>query len=307
MYKVNLGRVRPSFAPDDGGTGGGSTTTTTVDTSTQTTVAPWYATSVTDPEVLGHWQNRGWDKLSAAEIAINATKAHREAEKFIGAPANELARLPKADSDPATVQAFWNRLGAPDSKDGYDLTSVKFADGTPLDDAFVAAFRETAANLHLPKDAATQVAQSFVKFMEQAEASEGAEKAAALATERANLEKNWGANKDANMLVARNAARALGIDPETVQALEAQVGYAKVMEMFRTIGSKIGEDKFVTGDNPAGPGVMTRDQAVAQKGDLMKDGEWVKRYMAGGVAELRQMTALNTLIVGDDTEYSRGR
>jgi hypothetical protein len=36
---------------------------------------------------LGYLQNRGWDKVDAKTAAINAGKAHREAEKLIGAPA----------------------------------------------------------------------------------------------------------------------------------------------------------------------------------------------------------------------------
>ena len=61
-----------------------------------------------------------------------------------------------------------------------------------------------------------------------------------LALEKAELAKSWGSNYAANKIVAENAARALGIDPAAVAALEQQVGYGKVMEMFRTIGAKIG-------------------------------------------------------------------
>jgi len=266
----------------------------------------WYEGKV-DAETLGHWQNRGWHTKSAEEVAIEATKAHREAERFIGAPANELLRMPKADADAVTLQSFWGRLGAPNDKTGYDLSGVKFADGTPLDDAFVQTFRETAASLHLPKDAAAGVAQAFVKFLDNADMAEATEHSAALQTERDALAKSWGPNYNANLLVAQNTARALGLDPDTVGALEKQIGYTKVLEMFRTIGTKIGEDKFVSGNSPAGPGVMTREQAVASKADLMKDTAWVQRYLANGAAELRQMLALNTLIVGDDTDASRGR
>jgi hypothetical protein len=268
--------------------------------------APWYTGKV-DAETLGSWQNHGWADKSPEDIAIAATKAHREAEKFIGAPANELARLPKADADAATLQAFWGRLGAPDTKDGYDLSGVKFADGTELDAAFVDTLRTAAASLHLPKDAAAGVAQAMVKFLDTQEMTEAAERTAALAAEKQALDKNWGPNKDANLMMARNAANALKIDQKALDALESVVGYAKVMEMFRDIGSKIGEDKYFTGGNSNSNGVMTQEQAIATKADLMKDSAWVGRYMGGGSAENKQMQALLAIIVGDDTAYSRNQ
>jgi hypothetical protein len=265
--------------------------------------APWHQGKV-DAEILGHLQNRGWHDKPADVVALEAIRAHREAERLIGAPANEMLRMPKP-TDEVGTKAFWGRLGAPDTKEGYDLSGVKFADGTALDAGFVDQLRTAADQFHLPKDAAAHMAQSFVKFMEGADAAEAAETAAALVNEKAALAKNWGANFEANKFVAQSAARALGIDPETVAALESQVGYSKVMEMFRNIGSKIGEDKFVSGGVGASNGVMTREQAVSRKADLMKDSAWVDRYMKGGTAEGREMQALITLIVGDDTEYSR--
>ena len=45
--------------------------------------------------------------------------------------------------------------------------------------------------------------------------------------------------------------------------LKKLVGYAQVMEMFRTIGTKIGEDRFIMSPNggTGADGIMTRDQA----------------------------------------------
>ena len=104
--------------------------------------------------------------------------------------------------------------------------------------------------------------------------------------------------------VAKQAAAKLGVTPEQVAALEQTVGYAKVMEMFRDIGTKIGEAKFVSSTGPTG-GIMTREQAVAKRAELMGDTNWAKRYLDGGAPEAREMNALLVLIAGDDTERSR--
>lgn len=274
-------------------------TTTAATTAAATTTAPWFeGVAAFDTEMRGHLVNRGWDKKTAPEAAAEAIKAWRAAEKFVGAPADEIVRVPKAANDEAGWNAVWSKLGKPAEAKGYDFSDIKFSDGTPLDEAFANTMRDVAFKLNLPKDTAAAVTREFAKFMDSAEASDKTESAAKLALEKTELAKNWGANFEANKFVASQAAKALGIDPATVSALEGVVGYAKIMEMFRNIGSKIGEDKFITGDRGGSPGVMTREQAVARRAELVADKAWGLRYTAGGATERREMEALNHLIAG---------
>ncbi len=255
---------------------------------------PWYQGA--DAEIIGHMQTKGWDKKAANEVALEAIKSFREAEKFIGAPANELLRVPKEVSDEAGWNKVWSRLGKPADPKEYDFSTIKFADGTPLAEDFTNFMRQQAFKLNMPKEAATAITNEFAKYMESAEMSEKTESAAKIAEERSALARNWGANLEANKFIAQRAAAALGVDPATVAALENVVGYAKVMDMFLNIGQKIGEDKFITGNRGEQNGVLTREQAQSRKGELMNDKEWVKSYLAGDTAKKREMTALNTLL-----------
>lgn len=266
----------------------------------QNTGDPWYKGKV-DDVMVGIWQNRGLHDKDAATVAIEMTKAHAEASKFLGVPANELARLPKA-GDAEGTKALMQKLGAPADAKDYDFSSVKIGD-KPLAEANKALedmLRATAAGTFMPKDAATKLAGEIVGFLQKQTTAEVAAKEAALLEEKAALAKNWGANAAVNKLMAQNAAKALGIDEATVAALESVAGYSKVMEMFRQIGSKIGEDTFVGGGSGAGKGgVMTREQAIAKKNELMADAAWVARYMAGGTTERKEMTDLITIEVGE--------
>ena len=72
----------------------------------------------------------------------------------------------------------------------------------------------------------------------------------------------------------------------------------EVLTSGRAIGSKIGEDKFITNTGGGNGGVMTREQATARKKELMNDKAWSKSYLDGDAAKGREMTALNTIIVG---------
>jgi hypothetical protein len=262
-----------------------------------TPAATWYST-VTDPDLIGHIQQRGWDTKDPAAVALEAAKAHREAERRLGVPADQLVRWPKDASDEANWAAVRERLGVPKEATGYDFANVKFTDGSDLDERFVTTMRDTAVKLGLPAEAAVGVAQSFAKFLDDAEAAETAEAGVKLEAERSSLKQNWGTNYQANLDVAKHTAEALGVKPEAINALESQIGYAAVMEMFRTIGEKTGEARFVQSLAPgAGAGeLMTVEQAQTRINDLKADESWVSSYLAGDVAKARQMADLQKIV-----------
>jgi hypothetical protein len=263
----------------------------------------WYskAEGVT-PELIGHWQNKGWDATDPAKLALAASAAHRDAERLIGARSDhDLVAVPK-DPTKGDMNAVWTRLGKPKEVAGYDLSKVTFKDGSQLEDSFVTSMRDTLFKANVPAAAAADIVKGVVDYMDGADASTAAETSAKVATEKSALAKNWGTTPERlaaspHMLVAQNAVRALGIDPATVNALEGQLGYAKVMDMFRNIGSKIGEDNFVPGVKPAGEGgALTVEQAHARKAELMSDASWAAKFLANDKDARREMTALDTII-----------
>src|SRR6267154_3477137 len=260
--------------------------------------APWYqGVAGIDQEVVGHWTNAGWINKKPEEIALEATRSWKAAEKHVGVPSDQILRVPKDIKDEAGWKAVWSRLGKPAEAKDYDLSLVKRADGTALDEATAAFVREQAFKLNMPKDTAAALAQELVKREEAAASAGKMERDAKLIEQKAALKKNWGPNEAANKFLAERAAAALGVTPETVAALEGVIGYDKIMEMFRSIGEKIGEDKFIRSEVLGGKGgPMTREQAVAKKADLMSDAVWKDAYLKGDQAKLREMMALNTII-----------
>src|ERR1700688_303922 len=250
-------------------------------------------TTALDAETQGYLSNRGWDKLTPAEAAANAAKAHREAERFVGAPSDKLVRL--ADpTNPAGYRAMWGRLGAPGEAAKYDLSNAKTATGEGLDPALVTRLQTAFDEANVPLSAAQQVAQSLAKYRDETTAASVAEAAALDATNKADLARSWGPNADNNLFVAKKAAEKLGVTPEVVQGLEKLQGYAKTMEMFRQIGEQMGEARFITNTTPGGvnTGAFTREGATEKLNELKSDTAWTARYLAGGQAEARQMQAL---------------
>ena len=259
--------------------------------------AKWYEGQ--DPTLVGHITNKGWADKPANEVAVEAIKAHINAEKLIGAPSDQVLRIPKADDD-AAQNVFWQKLGFPATgKDGYDFSTLKAADGSPLKTPTIDTLREIAGTLRLPQSAALRLAEELTKAEAGRVTADQAEKTAKLGEQKKALADNWGQNFEANMLVAKAAAKAIGIDPEVVGALEGVIGYDRIMEAFRMLGTKLGEDRLVVPQNdPTKGGIMSRDQAKARLEELKRDQAFVKRYQDGGTAERREMDSLHAIIAG---------
>lgn len=255
---------------------------------------PWYEGKL-DAGLVGHAQNAGWKLDDPATLAIEAVKAHREARSFIGVPESRILKLPeKTDDDAGWAQVF-QRLGAPADAKDYDFSTVKHADGSAPDAKLVDVARAAAAALRAPKDKAPEIAKAVVKLLDDQKAEQTAVATAKITEEKAALARSWGTKADENMLTAKIGAKRLGVDPETVALLEQQVGYSKVMEMFRKIGAGTAEDTFVQGGSGSGS-TATREGAQARLNELMADPAWGKRLTAGDAAAVREFNALTTQI-----------
>lgn len=267
-----------------GGGGGGAT--------------PWY--NGADAETIGFIQSKGWHEHTPDKAALEAVKSYREAQQFIGAPADRIIKLPTDAADEAGWKAAYAKLGVPADAKEYDFSSVKVND-QPLEQGFQDFLRTQAAALHLPKDAAPQLATALVKYMEENATASAADKTAKLAEEHKTLDANWGANKEGNLFIAKKGAEALGFTPAEVDALEGVVGYAKIMEALRKVGAANGEHSFIGGGNgPNGSGgIMTREQASNRLSELKADQGFVKRYLDGDVQAKREMEALHVILASD--------
>lgn len=268
--------------------------------------APWYGTNI-DATDLSHLQNRGWDKLDAPAAAIAAAKAHREAEKLIGGRPEDLLKMPKDASDTEGWTRFNARVGVPADPKEYDFSAVKFSDGTELDAKVTDAIRGALQKAHVSKADAPEVVKALVSVVEGDEKAEAEAQKEALRLEHEKLRINWGSNVEPNLVVARNAANTLKIDPAAVAALEKQIGYAAVMEMFREIGTRIGEDSFVKSTTPGVNTPMTLEQAETELASLNNDTAFYAKLQAGDANARKQFDNLTRLVSAGRAARMGGR
>lgn len=258
---------------------------------------PWYDGKA-DAELVGHMQNNGWDK-DPVEAAIAAAKSHREAQKKLGLPPDQILRLPKPDAPEAEIKAFHQRLGAPSDPKEYDFSAVKTSDGKDISPEFAEALRASFARRFVPKDTALEIAKDIVKFNDGDAQQQLAAKTAKINEEKAALAAEWKADPDGNMFIAKRGAAALGLTAEQVTALENIVGYAGVMKAMHKVGVLNREPGGLITNDGKNSGAMTREQAIARKADLMRDSAWTKRHYDGDTAARAEMLNLNRIITGD--------
>lgn len=261
-----------------------------------------------DAENRGWAENKGWLGDNPAESFAKAVKAHREAQGFIGAPPEELLRMPRANADTSEVRQFLTRLGVPAEAKDYDLSSVKFTDGTDLDQGFSDSIRGIMFNARVPSDRAAEVVRGLVKMEEANDAADRAERTTRLASQNQQLETNWGKNYDVNMMAARIAfektAAAAGMPQEAITAevnrvfAKGKVENAVAMEMWRILAQTMTEARFITGGPQTSAGPMSREAALAEIEALKKDKEFFTRWQRGDRTERQKWDNLHKIAFG---------
>jgi hypothetical protein len=263
------------------------------------TPASWFEGKV-PPETVGFWQNKGLDPNDPVKVAEGLTKFYREVERFVGAPPDEMIRIPKSNAAESDIRAYWNRIGVPAEAKDYDLSSVKTADGKEIDTARADVFRTAALAARVTKERAAPLLAAIIKHDEARDAAALADKTATIKAEREALDKNWGTNKTYNSAVAERAlqelGKAAGLTAEQTKAgwdalsTVGGIGASYAMEMLRTFGQRLGEAPFIAAQPGQGLGneVMSKAQALSEIESLKSDKAFYKQLVTDKSVEAKR-------------------
>jgi hypothetical protein len=217
-----------------------------------------------EPELLDFHSKRADGWKSPADVL----KSYRELEQK--ATWSDAVRLPKEGADPKAWDEVWNKLGRPatPSPDAYGLKSVEGADAK-VAERLAQAFHAGGLN---PKQA-----QPVIDAILELSSTDGddAARAAKNTAEHHALRSEWGVNYDANVELARRAARAMGVDREALSKIEETLGTRFVFERFAAAGEFLREDAGVDPTGVSGGG--GKESALAEITALRANPEWVKR------------------------------
>jgi len=245
-----------------------------------------------DAEHLGHVQNKGW------KDPADAVRAHRAAEKLIGADrAGRLVEIPPKDDAPAMAK-FFDRLGRPATPADYKLPVPQGQDAT-----FATAVATKFHELGIPLETGQALA---AWWNDQAAGLTKTQDAAALAAQQADdaaLAKDWGAERPARTEIARRGfkeiAKRAGLDDAVsaaaIDSIEKAVGLRGTLKMMAIVGDMLGEHG-AEGIHLPGSFGMTPEGAAAKRQELMADPGWRAKAMNKDSAEQRELQRLDKIL-----------
>lgn len=255
--------------------------------------ASWFSTF--DAETQGHIQNRGWDKMTSDQAAAEAVKAHRNAERMLGVPADRVLKLPEK-FEGADMAPIYDRLGRPAKAEDYEIMTA-----TGETDDFAKWAKNTFHELGLSKSQAKALSEKWNEHVNgeveginvQSKQTYDADVAALQGPE------GWGQAYEQNRAIATGAREALGVSDEEVDAMGAVLGIKRTLELFHSIGTKTMEDVFQSSGNGGGTQrINSPQQAIAKIAERRNDDGFRKKLIAGDVDAKREWEALQKQAYG---------
>jgi len=268
------------------GDGGANTGAASVDTGTSD--QSWYAGF--DEDTQGWMENRGLTKLDPTAALENAVKGFRNAEKYVGTPHEKLLTLPDFDkADKVELDQFYTKLGRPSDANGYEL-QVPEGQPTEFADFAKTMFHEAG----LTDRQAKVINEKWNDYVAGQGESQVEQYQENLKQQDAALRKEWGEAYDDQIDKAKSAAREFGLQENQIDAMEKALGFDGLMKFMSNIGSKLGEDTFITGGNSNGDfnGKLTPAGAQARIKQLQGDKDWSSKYIAGNIEARAEMEKL---------------
>lgn len=208
-------------------------------------------------------------------------KAYQHANSLVG---RKGLIPPTEQSSPEQVAEYRKQMGVPETPQAYAETvkpKVELPEGVNWDDGIANQYFELAHKNNIPASVMQQLIQLNLKqreFEVKAYTNQiGEKKQEGLAL----LRRDWGANFERNVEVARRAAAHYGIEPDDPGFASPKMVRAWVRAM-----NDMGEDKFVSGGKmPSGSADFA---SKAKDIQTNKDNPYYKRYWDGD-ADIQNM------------------
>lgn len=236
------------------------------------TAQPWWS-GISEEPIRQYMDEKQYATPDdAARAAWNAHKNSRNPNAV---------EIPGENATPEEVNAFYSKLGRPETPEGYEF---KFDEGVQVDDKMMDFGKKLFHKLGADPKKAQEAANEWNAFI--AEYNSTSLDAERDANEEAlsALTQKWESEEKLNEMSAagQRAAKALGLDNAAIEAIEANIGSAAIVELMAKIGAATQEGTFkdtgVGSGDPNDPANMTADQAQAAITKLEGDDEFQKKY-----------------------------
>ena len=232
--------------------------------------------------------DKGFIQASNYQDPAAVIKALRDTKAYVGADKNDLFRIPKADKDGnRDLSEVYKALGRPEKAEEYGFG----------DEEFGKAAAQKLYDLGISKKQAEALAQFMTEQDEVHKKSETEKWNSDVEKGIAALKKDWGADYDVNLEVAKSTVRDIvektGFTQEELDKVEKALGTDKATKLFFTIGSQNGGVKSLQNYNA---GVETPEIASYKLKEMLADKETAKLLAQKDhktMAEIKRLTELS--------------
>lgn len=237
------------------------------------------------PEVKDWVATKGWKSPeAAAQSAWNL-------ERFMGADkAGRGIVWPKDESDVDGWNNVYNKLGRPETPDGYGLTAPEGAD-----DSFVKSITPVMHKYGISKTQAAGLAEAYSQYAAQQGEALEAQWVDESSKQFASLQKEWGQDFEKNAEMAKRALKYAGLTEEQGMALEKALGVDTANKMLAFYGSNYVEHASPGNFNTGGASAAS---AKARIKELINDLDFGKRLANGDSAAQSEWNKLHTIASG---------
>lgn len=240
----------------------------------------WYDGLNLDEESVSTIQNKGW------QDANSIIKSYRELEKFSGQDKNDFIKVGKNEDGTFDYTELYSRIGKPEKEEEYEIGESDFAKEA----------RKVLFENNITKSQAKALQEFIDSYADKTnEAAENARIEELNARNEAaaeTLKKEWGANYDKNVELAKTVVAEFGLTNEQLDTLGDVMGADKVANMFlRMAKTTDADNKPLSGYNQQG---TTKEAAISRISELQNDPEFMKKVSSGdpqAVAEMMKLAA----------------
>lgn len=230
-------------------------------------------------------QAKGWkDPLAAVESAYNL-------EKLIGFDkAGRTVVIPGDDATPEQRAAYNQKIGVPESVDGY-----KFALPEGMDPAFSKVASKWFHDNGVPAKAAEGIVKEWNEYQGGLKSQQDKAFEAESNLQFGEIKAEWGRAYDERIEVARRGmvqflpAESAEARSKMMSDIEGVMGTKNFLKFSYALGAGLGEHKMHNAENS---GMMTPAQASQKIAELKSNKEWTGAYLSGDKTKARELQDL---------------
>jgi hypothetical protein len=240
---------------------------------------------------------QSWVKVKNWKDVSALAQSARHLEKMVGAPSDQVLRMPKEDAE---WRDFYGRIGMPENPDGYEISPV---DGLAMDESFSSWAKKAAHQSGFTKQQMAGFTKAYGEYLKERATTEEADYKLRVTADEKALQDEWRGGYDRKMEAATQAAKQLGFTKEMIDGMEQASGYAATMKFLAGLSERLGEDKFVASSGKQGFGLnLTPADAKEQWNQALMDDSFTKALMdrnhPGHKAALAKKSQLMALMHG---------